>query len=213
VSGPADNHKYNHKRRKAVDIEQVLERLGSEATIELVHKEFGGKSVGEISDYLNGMFPQEADNEELAQAICAVCATTASDVSEFFYVKSTSNCESLNLQTIKRLSPEWTGNSLTLPFGEGATMRRLEVVGWTDLFGGQPCAIHAAQVRWLGQDGFLIWGGNSGVRILDDEATPIEGIDDHLPAGYGRPVIWVEDVADLPVDVQAVVTRHVYVAV
>ena len=130
------------------------------------------------------------------------------------YVKSTSNCpEGLELQTVERLSPEWTGDSLLLPFGEGAEAAEREVVGWTDLFGGRPCAVHAARVRWLGQDGFLIWGGNSGVRILDDEATPIEGIDDHLPPGYGRPVIWVEDVADLPVDVQAVVMRHVYVAV
>ena len=73
------------------------------------------------------------------------------------YVKSTSNCpEGLELQTIERLSPEWTGDSLTLPFGEGATMRRLAVVGWTDLFGGRPCAVHAAQVRWHGQDGYLV---------------------------------------------------------
>ena len=126
------------------------------------------------------------------------------------YVKNTSNCEGLELQTVERLSPEWTGNSLTLPFGEGAEAAEREVVGWTDLFGGRPCAVHAARVRWLGQDGYLVWGGNSGVRVLDGEATPIEGMDDHLPPGYGRPVIWVEDPTDLPAEVQAVVTRHVY---
>ena len=56
-------------------------------------------------------------------------------------------------------------------------------------------------------EGYLVWGGNSGVRILDEEATLMPGVDDHLPRGYGRPIIWVEDVGDLPPEVREVVER------
>ena len=135
------------------------------------------------------------------------------------YVKSTSNCpEGLPLQTFELLSPEWQGDSLRLPFGEGEERRVLEVVGWTDLFGGSPCPVHVAKVRWLPHkrpdisggpertlEGYLVWGGNSGVRILDPKAEPIPGLEDHLPRGWGRPVIWVEDEAELPEEVRAVV--------
>jgi len=136
------------------------------------------------------------------------------------YVKATSNYpDGLPLQGFERLSPEWTGESVLIPFGpEG---RLLEVVGWTDLFTGRPCAVHVLRVRWLphqrpdisgGPDqaieGYLVHGGNSGVRILDDEAEPTPGVDDHLPRGWGRPLVWIEDEADLPFAVLAVVSRH-----
>lgn len=52
-----------------------------------------------------------------------------------------------------------------------------------------------------------MWGGNSGVRILDDDAEPTPGVDDHLPPGYGRPIVWVDDIGDLPLEVRDLVTR------
>lgn len=132
------------------------------------------------------------------------------------YVKQTSNSEGLGLQTFERLSPEWTGASLDIPFGEEG--RVLEVVGWTDLFTGRPCAVHVARVKWLARErpdisggppaavtGILVWGGNSGVRILDEECEPIPGLNEHLPRGWGRPIIWVEEMADLPLEVQRVI--------
>ena len=123
------------------------------------------------------------------------------------YVKATSNCpEGMPLQTFLRLGPEWTGESLVLPFGPEGEERYLEVVGWTDLFFGSPCAVHVARVRHTsGAEGYLVWGGCAGVRILDDEAEPIPGVDDHLPPGYGRPIVWVENVEDFPPEVQAVI--------
>ena len=138
------------------------------------------------------------------------------------YVKPTSNCEGLPLQTFERLSPEWSGERVTLSIGEEGDARPLEVVGWTDLFTGRPCEVHVARVRWLPherpdisagptepQEGYLVWGGNSGVRILDDEAEPTPGVDDHLPPGHGSPIVWValEDVADLTLEVRDAVTR------
>lgn len=136
------------------------------------------------------------------------------------YVKATSNCESLPVQTFQRLSEEYINDSVVLPFGPGG--EALEVVGWTDLHNGQPCQVHIARVRWLpherpdisgGPDvavtGYLVWGGNSGVRILDDRIEPIAGVNEHLPRGYGRPVVWVGGLGDLPDVVQRVVTMPI----
>ena len=135
------------------------------------------------------------------------------------YIKNTSNCEGLPLQNFQELSPTWTGEGMTIPFGP--EMRRLEVVGWTDLFGGRPCPVHVARVRWMPhqrpdisggptepQEGILVWGGNSGVRVLDDEAEVVEGVDDHLPPGWGRPMLWIKAEADLPFAVRDVLARH-----
>jgi len=134
------------------------------------------------------------------------------------YVKNTSNCEGLPLQMFERLSQEWTGDCLTLPFGPDG--EALEVVGWTDLFCGRPCAVHVVKARWVPHErpdisgsptspvtGYLVYGGNSGVRILSDDMEPVAGVDDHLPRGYGRPIVWVDlgNVADLPADVRQVV--------
>ena len=120
------------------------------------------------------------------------------------YVKATSNCEGLPLQIFERLGPEWTGESLELSLGEIT----LEVVGWSDLFGGSPCPVHVARVRWLGDqplEGYLVWGGNAGVRILYDAAEPTPEVDEHLPRGWGMPVLWLESVESLPPEVQAIV--------
>jgi len=125
------------------------------------------------------------------------------------YIKSTANCDGLPLQSFERLGPEWSGASLRLPFGEPGRERILKVVGWTDLFGGVACPVHVARVRRGGAEGYLIWGGNAGVRIMDARAKPIQGVDDHLPAGHGWPIVWVArgDVGDLPAKVRKVVAR------
>lgn len=115
------------------------------------------------------------------------------------YVKQTSNCEAMPLQTFELLSPVWSGDKIRLPFGEPPV--RLNVVGWTDLFNGQACAVHVAKVRVNGAVGWLVWGGNSGVRILDKRA-PVTAWDAHLPPGYGRPIVWLEDAGDLPAAVR-----------
>ena len=132
------------------------------------------------------------------------------------YVRATSNYgPGLPLETFDRLGPEWSGESLPLPFGEGEDLRILQVVGWSDRNGGQPCPIKVVRVRWrptkpVGAEmaGILVWGGNSGLRILDPEAEPVPGIDDHLPPGYGTPFVWIEDAGNLPAEVRAVVGDH-----
>jgi len=126
------------------------------------------------------------------------------------YVRATSNYPpGWPLQHFDELSETWTGDDLELPFGEGER-RTLTVVGWSDQFGGRPRPVHVVRVRHVPAtgrpvEGWLVYGGNAGVRILDVDAEPIPGVDDHLPRGYGRPFVWVEDPNDLPAKVRAVV--------
>lgn len=135
------------------------------------------------------------------------------------YCKDCSNFPGgMPLQTFELLGPSWSGERIALPFGDPATgpVKVLEVVGWTDLFTGRPAQVHAAHVRWLPTGGpasdgparpmlgYLVWGGNSGVRVLDPEAEPAAG-QEHLPPGWGRPLVWIEDPADLPGAVLAVI--------
>jgi hypothetical protein len=121
------------------------------------------------------------------------------------YVKSTSNSEGMPLTMFQPLGPEWVGDELSLYFGEDEDRRQFPVVGWTDLFFGTPTRVHVVKVEHQGAVGFLVYGGNSGVRILSDEAHAVAGVNDHLPPGWGMPIIWVEDAADLPDEVRAVV--------
>lgn len=68
--------------------------------------------------------------------------------------------------------------------------------------------LRVVRVRTSGPDpreGFLIYGGNCGIRILDERAESIPGMDDHLPRGYGTPILWIEDIEDLPEEVRAAV--------
>jgi hypothetical protein len=135
------------------------------------------------------------------------------------YVKNTSNCEGLPLQTFDLLGPTWTGESITIPFvdpgyGDGAdeTIVDCAVTGWTDLFGGWPCPMHVAWARrqpqptaaaeavmgwpWQSETGILLWGGNSGLRVTGPGA---------YADGVGMPIMWLEDETLLPEDARAVI--------
>lgn len=134
------------------------------------------------------------------------------------YVKATSNYPGgMPLTIFEELGATWTGDQIVIPFGEGDERRDRIVVGWSDLFMGQPCEVSVVKARNTPRDitgkvieepsvGYLVYGGNSGVRVLDDEREPQEW-DAHLPRGYGMPIVWIEDVNDLPADVRAVVDQ------
>jgi hypothetical protein len=40
--------------------------------------------------------------------------------------------------------------------------------------------------------GFLVWGGDWGIRVLDDSVFPDPG-EERLPPGWGMPIVWVGD--------------------
>lgn len=119
-----------------------------------------------------------------------------------FYVKPTSNCEGLPLTTLSQLfGGEWSAerfraDSILLKTGEDLTPRF--VVGWTDLYGGIPCQL-AAYERIGDEDlpAVALVGGNSGLRIMANMDEGAVDPDDHLPPGWGAPVLLVEDFDDI----------------
>ena len=110
------------------------------------------------------------------------------------------------LQKFDLLGPVWQGGRLPIRFGDGAVR---QVEGWTGIFTGRRCEVHVVKARWLAQPGgperpvvgYLVWGGDSGLRVLDQEPEGTE----YLPPGYGRVFIWIEDPADLPGEVLQVI--------
>lgn len=110
------------------------------------------------------------------------------------YVKSNSNHPpGLPLMHFEELGEEWTGDAIRVGVGDGGRKVR-KVVGWSDLYGGSPCDIRVVKVRTQeGDIGYLVHGGNSGVRVLGKEYAPIPGVDDHLPRGYGMPFLFIEE--------------------
>jgi hypothetical protein len=134
------------------------------------------------------------------------------------YVKKSSNCGGMPLMTVNELSPTWLGDSLLLPFGEDGD--QYTVIGLTDLVGQPVCPVRVVHAR-VGvalsttgdpADGYLVYGGNWGVRILKEDVDvpdflPSTWLDEAYP-GVGQPIIWVEDLADLPEEVQVVVSQR-----
>lgn len=122
------------------------------------------------------------------------------------YCKNTSNCQGMPLTSFEILSEEWSGDSLILPFGEEGE-KKCKVEGWTDLVTsnpypdvvrGCPDTVRCAKVRQGENIGFLVWGGNSGVRIGGRN-------------GWGQPVVWIKDESDLPAKVRKVVQEAIEV--
>src|SRR2546425_122559 len=93
----------------------------------------------------------------------------ARNMSLEIYVKQTSNVlGGMPLTSFQELSPTWSGENVTLPFGPEQVP--YEVVGWTDLFFGSSGTVYVVKAQASGGVvGYLVYGGNSGVRILDEE--------------------------------------------
>lgn len=124
------------------------------------------------------------------------------------YIKANSNCPGMPLIAFTMLSPVWQGEHLVIPFGEDEERKDNTVVGWTDLFFGSRCPLRVVRVQTNEQaprEGYLVYGGSNGIRVLDEHVPLTPGIDDHLPRGYGRPILWIEDLEALPEEVRTVV--------
>ncbi len=112
------------------------------------------------------------------------------------YIKHTSNCQGLPLgwdADITILDDLGEHASAQVVTGEDQQVRT--VVGWTDLFGGSGCHLHAYRAQQDGKTGILLCGGNSGIRLLANEDEDGDG--SHLPPGWGYPVMWIDDESDL----------------
>lgn len=126
--------------------------------------------------------------------------TTAGDVQ--FYVKATSNCEPLGLTTLQALfGGEWStlgfrSSAVLIKTGPDLTPRL--VVGWTDLYGGMAtsCTVYE-RIGEHDEPAWAIVGGNSGLRILANMEEHGDFEDEHLPPGWGTPVLLIEDADDI----------------
>lgn len=115
------------------------------------------------------------------------------------------------------LSPTWTGPQVSLPLGGGD--HRLPIVGWAGN-PGQAAPLHVVRAWHWREPGIagslteiiLVYGGDAGVRILDDTTAPSPGIDEDLPRGQGLPLLVLDaeqTLPQLPPEVQAVLRRHI----
>ena len=119
-----------------------------------------------------------------------------------FYVKPTSNCAGLDLTTLAQLfGGEWStcrfrADAVLIKTGEELTPRL--VVGWTDLYTGTACPV--AVYERIGDEDLpavALVGGNSGLRIMANMDEGAVDPDDHLPPGWGVPVLLIEDYDDI----------------
>lgn len=121
-----------------------------------------------------------------------------------FYIKPNSNCGGLPLTSLESLlggewetGACWTGRPV-IATGEDLVPR--QVVGWASLFGGSPVDVNVYR-RTDGKQIALL-GADWGVRILanDEELPETAEFTSHLPAGWGTPLLTVEDFTDIETD-------------
>lgn len=110
-------------------------------------------------------------------------------------VKKSMNCEGIPETEFIELGPKISGRELVyhLDHSDPEKERVFRIVGWTTEGGGTPyevTSVHAQDP--LGRPGTLIYGGDGGVRILDENAERRGEENEHL-RGYGFPIIWIED--------------------
>jgi len=105
----------------------------------------------------------------------------------------------------ERLSSEWSGTSIKLPFWLGYWQLMLPVVGWSMNNGGNACAVHIVKSRYKGAVGFLVYGGDGGVRVLSDDKELFSGTVGLFHRGWVQPFVWIEKARDLPKEVQQII--------
>lgn len=96
----------------------------------------------------------------------------------------------------------WSGERLTLTGHAELGLEGPDLIGWSDFYGGGPSKIHVAYASSGSRAGFLVWGGNLGLRVLPAGASFAPGARDDLPA---LPLLWLPDPGHLPAQVRAAI--------
>ena len=112
------------------------------------------------------------------------------------------------LPAFEVLGAEWVGKSVHIPFGVDRK-RSLDVVGWSDRAGGQAVSVHVVKASADGRVGYLVYGGDGGVRIIDQEADADPEPAERFTRGRLAPLVWVANGQDLPPAVQEVVEHPI----
>lgn len=115
-------------------------------------------------------------------------------------VKKSMNCEGMPETEFLELGPKISGRELVyhLDNFNPEKERVFRIVGWKAEGGETPYEVTSVRAQdRLGRPGTLIYGGDGGVRILDENAER-KGEEDERLRGYGFPIIWIEDGKGLP---------------
>lgn len=125
-----------------------------------------------------------------------------------FYVKPSSNCEGLQLSSLETLlggeweqEPFWSGRPM---IATGEDLEPRQVVGWSSLFGGS--AVDVQAYRRLDYPQIALMGADWGVRVMANDGEEVEIPEYfaeyvfHLPAGWGMPILTIEDFSDITTD-------------
>ena len=118
-------------------------------------------------------------------------------------VKKNRNCDGMPETEFMELGPKISGRELVyhLDNSDPKKERVFRIVGWTAEGGETPYEVTSVRAQdRLGRPGTLIYGGDGGVRILDEDAEREGEENEHL-RGYGFPIIWIEDGKGLPHEV------------
>lgn len=101
------------------------------------------------------------------------------------------------------LGPRWTGMRLRLERPEDLGLEHGDLVGWSDFYGGGPCTVNVAYATNGKRNGYLVWGGNLGLRALPGHL----GHADRSLGDVLQPlsILWIDDVSMLPAEVQEAV--------
>ena len=113
-----------------------------------------------------------------------------------------------SLPAFEVLGAEWVGQSVRVPFGADRK-RSFDIVGWSERAGGQAVSVHVVKVSADGRVGFLVYGGDGGVRIVDQAPDTGPEPGERLAGGHAAPLVWVSKIEDLPVAVQEVVAHPI----
>lgn len=124
------------------------------------------------------------------------------------YVKGSAHNAGTPVMTVTRQGPEWTGPRLRLLDASELGLRCAEIVGWSDFYGGGACDVHVARASDGRRDGWLVWGGNLGLRSVPAGCDDLRVL--RTTAWDAFPLLWVESLAHFPPDVARAVAgrRH-----
>lgn len=120
------------------------------------------------------------------------------------YVKASVHNRGTPVLSITRSGPTWSGTRLRLVDAARLGLAHGDLLGWSDFYGGTVCDVHVANASEGQHEGWLVWGGNLGLRSV--------------PAGFedvgmlrssvwdGLPLLWVNELRHFPPEVVAAVT-------
>ncbi len=112
------------------------------------------------------------------------------------YVKASKFNRGTPLMTIMRMGPEWSGRRLRLIDAEHLELGEPELVGWSDFYGGSACNVHVARASDGQRVGWLVWGGNLGLRSLPLDVEDVTELRERV--WDARPLLWLGDKRYLP---------------